>query len=339
RPITGFLFFALPEKQLSKTTDLILDFPGGGFVAMSPEHHEEHLRMWAITTGKPVLSIDYGKAPEYPYPFAIDEAFDTYKLLVESVGALLGMSGKKLNIPLSGDSAGASITANFVFRIIEHNENPANRLKLLPQPIALVFNYAALDFNFTSWMSPDNLRVLRTEESPGSLPGLKELAAHITPLSMVGDKRPGVPRRKPLKRQTSWKEIIRGLTTSGGEKEEDASSTGPKKRCSSSALKAPSSRRSTFLEPRHRPESLGGVDTPEAELDQDEQDFNQYREEDRPLQARVRYVYPESVPIPRSKSAVVQQQHALSVAVEEANTKATERYGGKGKQREPIGTR
>jgi acetyl esterase/lipase len=56
--------------------------------------------MWAITTGKPILSIDYGKAPECtirslvfeivlnssldPYPFAIDEAFDTYKLLVES---------------------------------------------------------------------------------------------------------------------------------------------------------------------------------------------------------------------------------------------------------------
>ncbi|KAJ7045745.1 Alpha/Beta hydrolase protein [Mycena alexandri] len=350
RPITGFLFFALPEKQLSKATDLILDFPGGGFVAMSPEHHEERLRMWAVTTGKPILSIDYGKAPEYPYPFAIDEAFDTYKVLVESVGALLGMSGKKLNILLSGDSAGASVTANVVFRIIEHNENPANRLTPLPQPIALVFNYAALDFNFTSWMTPDNLRVLRTEESSGSFPGLKELAAqkdhlkHISPLSMVGDKRPGVPRRKPLKRQTSWKDTIRGLTTSGGEKEEDTSSTGPKKRRSSSALKTPSSRRSTFLEPRHRPESLDGVDTPEAESDQDEQDFDQYREEDRPLQARVRYVYPESslrtkVPIPRSKSAVVQQQHELSVAVEEANTKATERYGGKGKQREPIGTR
>jgi hypothetical protein len=43
RPITGYLFFALPEKQLSKATDLILDFPGGGFVAMSPEHHEAGL--------------------------------------------------------------------------------------------------------------------------------------------------------------------------------------------------------------------------------------------------------------------------------------------------------
>ncbi|KAJ7703015.1 Alpha/Beta hydrolase protein [Mycena rosella] len=340
RPITAFLFFDLPEKQLSKATDLILDFPGGGFVAMSPEHHEERLRMWAITTGKPVLSIDYGKAPEYPYPFAIDEAFDTYKVLVESVGTLLGMSGRKLNVLLTGDSAGASVAANVVFKIIEHNEHPANRTVVLPQPVALVFNYPALDFNFTSWMTPDNLRVLRTEESSGNLAGLKELAEqkdhlkHISPLSMVGDKRPGVPRRKPLRRQKSWKDTIRGLTTSGGETDEDPSTPGPRKRRSSSTLKTPGSRRSTFLEPRQRPDSLNGHPALEAETDsdQEEPDFTQFREEERPLRARVRYV-------PRSTSAIVKQQHELSVAVEEANTKATERYGGKGKQKEPIGTR
>jgi len=64
RPITAYLFFQPCKRQLSESTDLILDFPGGGFVAMSPEHHEERLRIWANKTGKPVLSIDYGKAPE-----------------------------------------------------------------------------------------------------------------------------------------------------------------------------------------------------------------------------------------------------------------------------------
>lgn len=47
----------------------------------------------------------------------------------------------------------------------------------LPQPIALVLNYAALDFNFTSWMSPANLQVLQSEQSSGNLPGLHELAS------------------------------------------------------------------------------------------------------------------------------------------------------------------
>lgn len=31
---------------------------------MTPEHHEDRLCMWAVRTGKPILSIDYGKAPE-----------------------------------------------------------------------------------------------------------------------------------------------------------------------------------------------------------------------------------------------------------------------------------
>ena len=35
---------------------------------MTPEHHEERLRVWAIRTGRPVLSIDYGKAPECMRP-------------------------------------------------------------------------------------------------------------------------------------------------------------------------------------------------------------------------------------------------------------------------------
>ncbi|KAK7005743.1 Alpha/Beta hydrolase protein [Favolaschia claudopus] len=358
RPITAYLFFALPEKQLGKATDLILDFPGGGFVAMSPEHHEERLRMWAITTGKPVLAIDYGKAPEYPYPFAIDEAFDTYKLLVESVGTNIGMSGRKLNIIITGDSAGASVAANVVFKIIEHNMNPANRLTILPSPIALVFSYAALDFNFTSWMTPDNLRVLRTEESSGTFPGLKELAAqkdhlkHVSPLSMERPK--STPRRAPLKRQTSWKDTIRGFASageksggerSGGEKSGDESTAAksPRRRRSSSSLKKPSSRRSTFLQPRHLDDGDDASPTDKEDDDEDEeQDYAKYREEDRPLQARVRYVYNDHSAsngnvkaIQRSKSAVVKEQQELRVAVEEANTKATER----GKQKEPIGTR
>ena len=34
---------------------------------MTPEHHEERLCAWAEKTGRPVLSIDYGKAPEREY--------------------------------------------------------------------------------------------------------------------------------------------------------------------------------------------------------------------------------------------------------------------------------
>ena len=91
---------------------------------MGPEHHEERLRSWAVQTGKPVISIQYGKAPECnisfhwaylrcllntfsidPYPFAVDEVFDAYRVIVESKGKVIGTAGEDLNIILSGDSA------------------------------------------------------------------------------------------------------------------------------------------------------------------------------------------------------------------------------------------
>ena len=79
----------------------------------------------------------------------------------------------------------------------------------VPHPLALQLNYAALDFNFTSWMSPANLRVLQSEQSSGHLAGLaeqKDHFKHVSPLSMVGD-------RKPLRRQRSWRDALRTLTS------------------------------------------------------------------------------------------------------------------------------
>ncbi|EIW82765.1 alpha beta-hydrolase [Coniophora puteana RWD-64-598 SS2] len=293
RPITVHIFFAPALPQLAHATDLILDFPGGGFIAMTPEHHEDRLRLWAIRTGLPVLAVDYGKAPEYPYPFAIDECFDLYRLLVETNGKCVGMSGQKLNIIMSGDSAGATIAVGTMVRILEHNQfltpstsasattsastspsvspstsmsapmpHPNPNPQTLPHPRAIVLNYAALDFNFTSWMSPAHLAVLRSEQSSGNLPGLRELASqkdhlqHVSPLSMVGDGKSKKGKGKAvvkgrkrassaterLKRHTSWRDIIRdfaGGQTQGqgegeGEGERKRGQTEPQPRTQSS---------------------------------------------------------------------------------------------------------
>ncbi|KZV86217.1 alpha/beta-hydrolase [Exidia glandulosa HHB12029] len=217
RPIAAWLFFSRPERELSSQTDLIIDIPGGGFISMSPANHEERLRRWAMQTGRPVLSIDYSKAPECkhlpeglrihwraaltvgcgidPFPFALDECFDAYRVIAESLGRLIGMSGKKLNIIMTGDSAGANLCVTTVFKILEAPT------PILP-PVAVVLNYACLDFNFTSWMTPGNMRVLRHEQSSGHLAGIaeqKDHYSHRSPLSVVkdvGDRR--------LRSKKSW---------------------------------------------------------------------------------------------------------------------------------------
>lgn len=63
-PITVYLYFSGQEHELANQRELILDFPGGGFICMSPLDHEERLRRWAIRSKRPVLAVDYHKAPE-----------------------------------------------------------------------------------------------------------------------------------------------------------------------------------------------------------------------------------------------------------------------------------
>ncbi|KAF9010525.1 Alpha/Beta hydrolase protein [Cyathus striatus] len=344
RPITAYFFFAPPRDQLALATELILDFPGGGFIAMTPEHHEERLRMWAVKTNRPVLSIEYGKAPEYPFPFASDEVFDVYRLLVESRGALIGMSGRKLDVIISGDSAGATLAVNAMVKILEHNQLcvSTHQGPLLPIPTAIVLSYAALDFNFTSWMSDQNLRVLRSEQSSGNLPELHELAAqkdhlqHVSPLSMVTDRKTSTSRKK-LQRKSSWKEAFRGFA-SGGEKERELPSSSLRRNASSP--KASSNHR---LPARVGSQSDDKGALADAESEEDE-DYNNLREEDRPIQARVRYAYPQGNRAPdiqRSELSLKQQQQELSAAVAEANARATMAVAARrpGKAKEPIGTR
>ena len=84
-------------------------------------------------------------------------------------------------------SSGAVLAVNIVNRILEHRKHfgPASDDAQLPLPVSLVLNYAALDFNFTSWMSAENLQVLQYEQSSGNLPGLAELALQKNHLQHV----------------------------------------------------------------------------------------------------------------------------------------------------------
>lgn len=291
-----------------------------------------------------------------PYPFAIDEAFDTYRLLVDSAGTNIGMSGRKLNVIMTGDSAGATLAVSVMIKILEHNAATANSIPShpIPAPLSLVLNYAALDFNFTSWMNPANLKVLRSEHSSGNLPGLKDLAhqkdhlGHVSPLSMVGDKRPSKHGRSKLRRKSSWRDTF-GLSASGGEEK-----AGPKPRSrhtlGPSGISEPGSSSSRVFigRPRERsatnPEDGGALADAESES---EQDFLHLPEEERPIQARVRHIYPDGLPlahpppIPATASVLERQQEELSAAVAEADSKATTsgKEKAKGEGGEPIGTR
>ncbi|KAI9511164.1 Alpha/Beta hydrolase protein [Russula earlei] len=325
RPITIYLFYSPPHPRnplslFPLECNLIFDVPGGGFISMGPEHHEERLRSWAVKTGKPVISIEYGKAPEYPYPFAVDEVFDAYRIIVESKGQIIGLSGEDINIVLSGDSAGGCLATGCVVKILEHNlllsdstlpyiapiSRPPARLAL---PVAVLLSYPALDFNFTSWMTPSHSKVLREEteadenrqysKSPSllrrqsslfyssdddggregwakELRGAKDHLSHANPLAMVNeDRKSSSPVRKK-----SWRDAFAmGMT----------SLTGP----STNALitRQSKSRRSySQLHPQTTHLSQGNLEFTDSSSEEGDDDDE--HEDDRPIDARIRWQLP-----------------------------------------------
>jgi len=249
-----------------------------------------------------------------------------------------------------------------MIKIVEHNTSSTTTVPLppIPPPLSLVLNYAALDFNFMSWMSPANLRVLRSEQSSGNLPGIQELAmqkdhlGHVSPLSMVGGKRPGRHGKNRLQRQPSWRDTIRGLTYSG-EEEKEARRLTSRATAMGPAISMPGSSSRTLTVRRERartlphPEDRGTLaDAESDDQDDSEVDFKHLREEDRPIGARVRHVYSQGSPrtdspLPASSLTSEKQQEQLSAAIAEADSKASMAPGGnekgKGKAGEPIGTR
>ena len=85
----------------------------------------------------------------------------------------------------------------------------------IPHPLALVLAYPAIDFNYNSWMTPQDLQVLRTEQSTRNIPGIiegKDHMRHKSPLSVVDDSarpRP-TPSTDPLSRKSSWHRSLSG---------------------------------------------------------------------------------------------------------------------------------
>ncbi|KNE55422.1 hypothetical protein AMAG_01318 [Allomyces macrogynus ATCC 38327] len=176
-----FLYYAGKVENLPRVTQVILHVHGGGFVCMDPECHEDYLTQWAhMAPGCLVVALNYGKAPEYPFPYGLEENFEFYRLIRETNGECLGLGGwfydvtvitshngqatttterrrrEPIKITLSGDSAGGNMATGVTLRAIE------SRVMV---PTALVLIYPHLNFNMGSWLEPGETQMLRVESS------------------------------------------------------------------------------------------------------------------------------------------------------------------------------
>ncbi|KAI8808437.1 Alpha/Beta hydrolase protein [Cladochytrium replicatum] len=170
-PIKAKLYYTGSEAEMARASKIILQLPGGGFVTQDPECHEDYTSMWARHTRIPIVSINYGKAPEFPYPWALEECFDAYRSIVESNGESIGMEGwyrrdsegrtvrqkDPIKIIIVGDSAGGNIGTGVVIKCLE-----ARDIHIRP-PSGLLLIYPCLSFDMACWMPPHELEVIRTD--------------------------------------------------------------------------------------------------------------------------------------------------------------------------------
>lgn len=164
-PVNAWLYFDGPVSALKTQKKVVVDIPGGGFVAMSPRTHDDKLIAWAGKTGLPVLSLDYRKAPEYPYPYALNECYDVYHALIASRGRCIGMSGEAIpKIVMSGDSAGGNLAVGTVLMILQARSTDRRRWQgenALPLPESLILVYPSLDMNIGNWMTDEQMALIR----------------------------------------------------------------------------------------------------------------------------------------------------------------------------------
>lgn len=161
-PVNAWMYFDGPLSELKKQSNIVLDIPGGGFVAMNPRTSDDKLLAWAGRTGLPILSLDYRKAPEFPYPYALNECFDVYTMIITTKGRCIGMEPASCpRIVLTGDSAGGNLATSTALMIIQSNGSGGTRGLSLPSPAGLVLMYPALDMNLGSWMTDDQMALIK----------------------------------------------------------------------------------------------------------------------------------------------------------------------------------
>jgi acetyl esterase len=89
-------------------TALVVYLHRGGFVVGSITTHDGACRRLASASGVSILSVDYRRAPEHPWPAAVDDAVATLRWVVCRQPEL---DPQPPAVAIAGDSAGGTIAA------------------------------------------------------------------------------------------------------------------------------------------------------------------------------------------------------------------------------------
>jgi len=126
--------FYYPLKANQKKHPVYINFHGGAFIMNEKEMDDPYCRFLSNQAGCVILNVDYAKAPEYPFPKAIQQGYDIIQWLKREADEL-NIDAEK--IILGGLSSGANIAAALCLYLEEKGDN---------QPLLQVLSCPMLDF-------------------------------------------------------------------------------------------------------------------------------------------------------------------------------------------------
>jgi epsilon-lactone hydrolase len=108
------------------SSEVILYLHGGGYVWGSLKSHRHLVSELGRAAMMRTLALDYRRAPEFPFPHALEDAVSGYRFLV-------GSGFKPRQIAVAGDSAGAGLAVALLVRLKELGmQQPACALLFSP---------------------------------------------------------------------------------------------------------------------------------------------------------------------------------------------------------------
>lgn len=106
----------------------IVYFHGGGWVLNFLDIYDASLSRLANQSNSTIVSVNYQKAPEHPYPTPFDDCYATFEWITSHVNDL-DLSSV---IGVAGDSAGANLAAAVALKARDHQIDLAFQLLVYP---------------------------------------------------------------------------------------------------------------------------------------------------------------------------------------------------------------
>jgi acetyl esterase len=120
----------LPSSRIgSARIPTLMFFHGGGMALGDLDSHDAACRHLAEHSGVQVVSVDYARAPEHPFPAAVEDCFSAYQWLVKNPEAV---AADPERLAVGGDSAGGYLAAATAIQAAEAGFPLAFQLLVYP---------------------------------------------------------------------------------------------------------------------------------------------------------------------------------------------------------------